>query len=124
MVSFQHGKLYEDTGRTRIFTDGSKKARGEAGLGVVLIDPENREVDLSIVLGTNSTVVQAEALAISQTCALYEQALAAGTKLPAAITIYSDSQSVLRALHSRWVKSTVDAACIESLNSIGEWASV
>ena len=67
---------------------------------------------------------QAEALAISQACDLHESELAKGTELPAAISIYSDSQAVLRALNSRWIKSRVIQACIEKLNALGVWTSI
>ena len=67
---------------------------------------------------------QAEALAISQACDLYEAQLEQGNTLPAAITIYSDSQSVLKALASRWIRSRTILSCIEKLNSVGRWASV
>ena len=66
---------------------------------------------------------QAEALAITKACEQVAER-AEVTRLPKSVTIYSDSQAVLKALGSRWIKSKVVKRCADALNSLGESFSV
>ena len=55
-------------------------------------------------LGPHPTVFQAEARAITRACKAV-LAVMVEEGVPNAITIYSDSQSVLQALNGRWITS-------------------
>lgn len=69
-------------------------------------------------LGKNVSVYQAEALAIKDACEIVHRTLNQGADITA-VTLYSDSQSVLRALSSRWVRSKVIFDCCLALNDLG-----
>ena len=120
--SFDRGTLYEDVGRLRLFTDGSKLSTKDTGYGVVY-EVGNGWRGYGQYLGKEASVYQAEALAITAACGLIQNLLDT-PEAPRAVSIYSDSQAVLRALSGNWVKSRVILECSRALSEIGRCISV
>ena len=118
----QRGTLYEDKGRIQVFTDGSKLSNGNAGLGV-FSDSMGVQISHGRHLGKHASVYQSEALAIKDACELVAEALET-PGVPNAVTIYTDSQSVLKALNGRWIKSKVVRDSQRALNDLGQHTSV
>ena len=122
MESMQRGTLYEDKGRVQVFTDGSKLSNGNTGLGVYS-DSQGVKIAYGKHLGKHASVYQAEASAIRQACDLITLEMDSA-EAPTAVTIYSDSQAVLKALNGRWIKSKVIRDCQRALNELGRHISV
>ena len=120
--SLRRGTPYEDKGRLQVFTDGSKLGNSQTGLGVYFRSGEV-EVSHKRYLGKHASVYQAEALAINDACELIEQRMEEDD-IPNPISIYTDSQAVLRALDGRWIRSKVIRDCARRLNELGRYASV
>ena len=78
----------------------TKLENGEAGFGVFFETPTSGEHAVGQRLGPHPTVFQAEAMAITKACEAVSVVMAE-EGVPNAVTIYSDSQSVLQALNSR-----------------------
>ena len=62
-------------------------------------------------------------MAITRACEAVS-AVMAEEGVPNAVTIYSDSQSVLQALNSRWITSKTVWECATALTDLGEFISV
>ena len=62
-------------------------------------------------------------MAITKACEAVS-AVMAEEGVPSAVTIYSDSQSVLQALNSRWITSKTVWECASALTDLGEFVSV
>lgn len=92
------------------YTDGSKTITG-AGAGVWSEGPRTR---LSLALGTHTTILQAEVLAI-RTCA--EEILRRGDE-GGHIYICCDSRAALKALDSIEVRSELTRSCVIALTRI------
>ena len=129
MNSFDSGKVQCEPDRQLFYTDGSKLRDGSAGYGVYVPLPRNGEIpafnfELKQHLGNRPTVYQAEALAITRACRVATLMLSKGYLVNGKITIYTDSQSVLRALNSRWIRSQTILDCSRALSDLGQWNSV
>ena len=107
--SMRRGIPYEDKGRLQVFTDGSKLSDGHAGLGVYS-GVGGSQISHGRHLGKHASVYQAEALALTDACELVT-ALMEDVAVPNAVTFYTDSQAVLKALSGRWLRSKVVRDC-------------
>ena len=119
MDSFKSGGLNQDKNRLRVFTDGSKPEDGEAGFEVFFETPFSGEHAIGQTLSTPPpTVFQAEAIVITKTCDAVSMVLAEDGVLKA-VTIYSDSQSVLQVRNSGWITSKAVWECASALTDLG-----
>ena len=105
-----------------MFTDGSKLEAGEAGFGVFFETPVSGEHAVGQKLGPHPTVFQAGAMVITKACEAVS-AVMAEEGVPNAVTIYSDSQSVLQALNSCWITSKTVWECAYALMDLGKFVS-
>ncbi|KAJ8981791.1 hypothetical protein NQ317_006871 [Molorchus minor] len=92
------------------FTDGSKTPEG-TGAGVHSCNPRTR---ISVSLGTNATVFQAEVYAIELCVGRLEQM----NPIRRTIKIFSDSQAALKALFSYRCNSKTVWNCQKALNNL------
>ncbi|KAJ8983160.1 hypothetical protein NQ317_016259 [Molorchus minor] len=92
------------------FTDGSKTPEG-TGAGVHSCNPRTR---ISVSLGTNATVFQAEVYAIELCVGRLEQM----NPIRRTIKIFSDSQAALKALFSYRCNSKTEWNCQKALNNL------
>ena len=122
--TFRSGKVPREENRTQAFTDGSKLRDGSVGIGVLISTPEGAKEEYSSYLGSSATVFQAEISAITRAAEGFEELMASTPSLGNSLSIYSDSQAALSALHKEMVTSAVVKHCKESLNRIGGYASV
>ena len=96
------------------YTDGSKIASGNTGFGFGIVQNDKIIDQGNGQLSTTNSVFQGEILGITKACeALYEMDTWS-------CTIFSDSQSAIKALASSTVKSKTVLNCIEKLNSLGD----
>ena len=86
-------------------------------------DSQGVKISYGKHLGKHASVYQAEATAITEACLLISEAME-NPGVPNAVTIYSDSQSTLKALSGRWIRSKVVRNCANALNDLGRFASV
>ena len=70
------------------------------------------------------TTAPAETAAVREACSLFQSSLEQDASLLNAVTIYSDSQSMLLALSKRQTTSRCIKECKAALNLIGDFASV
>ena len=107
-----------DSDAVTCYTDGSKQELGATGAGVHF--PGGLCDDISIPLGHQSSVFQAEVLAITLAA---ERLLSIHSATPfSRVIIYSDSQAAIKATCSLRVKSTLVYQCICTLNSLAQLA--
>ena len=122
--SFYSGKVPTEVDRPQVFTDGSKLRDGSVGTGIHVRLNGQVVVESSSYLGSTATVFQAELMAIAQAAEGFEEKLADTPDLPNALTVYTDSQAALAALHKELVVSEMVRQCKEKLNRLGSFASV
>ena len=96
------------------FTDGSL-LEGKAGAGV-LIQHDKEVLEESYALGAHVTVFQAEVCALSRCASTLVDREVRGKS----ITIFTDSQAAIRALHQVEVKSALVRDCLGAVNLLGE----
>ena len=98
---------------TSCYTDGSKIANGNTGFGFGIVQNDEIIDQGNGQLSTANSVFQGEVLGISKACdALFELDTLS-------CTIFSDSQSAIKALASPTVTSKTVLNCIEKLNFLG-----
>jgi len=103
------------------YTDGSKLESGRTGAGVHF--PGGKNNDIVKYLGYNSSVFQAEIVAITLAA---ERLTSFVLQEPEAeeIIIYSDSQAAIKAVVSLRTRSHMVNRCVEALNSLGHLTDV
>jgi ribonuclease HI len=112
------GQLAPDEDRVQVFTDGSKLPDNRTGYGV-FFNIAGRDHCHKQHIGLHPTVFQAEVLAIQEGCELIARHLDRNRAVPRKVTIYSDSQSAIKALSSRRVRSKTVRNCRNALNELG-----
>lgn len=95
---------------TNLYTDGSV-INNNAGAGVSCTNPY---IELTIPLGTNCSIYLAEVSAIIKCCQEIEKLDITNQ----VVSIYTDSQSALKALRSPKISTALTLKCWESLDTI------
>jgi len=103
------------------YTDGSKLESGRTGAGVHF--PGGKNNDLVKYLGYNSSVFQAEVVAITLAAENLTSYILQEPEVEKVI-IYSDSQAAIKAVVSLRTRSHMVNQCVEALNSLGQRVDV
>jgi ribonuclease HI len=107
------------TNKLTVFTDGSKDRDGNTGLGVTITTGHYTSLDYSTYLGKETSVFQAETLAVARACEEISAFWSTELDPDRRVIIYCDNQAVLRAVNSKFVRSKTVLRCVRALNALG-----
>ncbi len=107
-----------------IYTDGSKIDEPEqwgTGAGYLIMSKQETFVNSHVTLCHTKTVFQAEIIAIHVSLKAFVQQVQLGRIPPrASVTVFTDSQSALKALSSTYVTSKTVQECIQYIQQVSE----